>query len=53
VQRWSWVIPHIYAVYIAELKLLKLQQSEFGGLPYTLELFPDVFLMRIHRHRII
>jgi hypothetical protein len=62
VQNWIWVIPRTYAAYIAELErenhpiydeLLRLQQSESGTLRYTFELFPNVFLMRIHRHRII
>jgi len=59
---WNWVIPRTYAASIAELEreghpiyheLIKLQDSEHGTLPYTFEIFPDVFLMRIHRHRII
>ena len=61
-QYWSWVIPRHYAAYIAEVEreghpiyaeLIKLQLSKPGTLPYTFELFPNVFLLRIHRHRII
>lgn len=61
-QYWIWLIPHTYDAYIAELEraghpiydeLLKLEQSESGSLRYTFELFPNVFLLRIHRHRII
>ena len=59
---WNWVIPRLHAAYIAELEreghpiyaeLLRLEQSESARLPYTFEVFPDVFLMRIHRYRII
>ena len=59
---WNWAIPRAYAAYVAELErerhpiyaeLVKLQHSPSGTLPYTFELFPDVFLLRIHRHRII
>lgn len=61
-QTWVWVIPRAYASYIAELQraghpiyeeLLRLEQSESGSLRYAFELFPNIFLMRIHRHRII
>jgi hypothetical protein len=62
VRYWNWVIPRLYAAAIAELEreghpiyaeLIKLQQGESGSLPYTFELFPNVFLLRIHRYRII
>ena len=61
-QYWTWAIPRIYAEYIAELKqqkhplydeLIKLRQSETGTLRYTFEIYPNTFLLRIYRHRVI
>ena len=59
---WEWDIPRIYAEYIAVLErerhpiydeLVNLQYSETGAVPYVFEIHQDVFLMRIHRHRVI
>lgn len=59
---WEWQIPRIFAEYVAVLEreghpiyqeLVKLQYSETGAVPYVFEVHKDVFLMRIHRHRVI
>ena len=59
---WEWQIPRIFAEDVAVLEreghpiydeLVKIQYSETGAVRHVFEIYKDVFLMRIHRHRVI